>query len=534
MMPRGHVLFLTTCAAIWLLLLISRLNGLGIMDDAFMYVRYADHLLAHGSYAWNVEDGNAYGTTSVLYTFSLIPFRLLFPSAPAAALFTTSLFWGVIFLLLCWRITRRFIPEPAGKPGWKISFAMALVTACFPVLIRHFTSGMETTMALAWCAALIIFMLRAFTADAKPSAAWLGGIFAGTAFFMRPDLLVFALGIPGILFFWKAHRKAALFWGIPVVLLTAMQVGTAQAWLHSPVPLPFYAKSTNFYGDELLAEYANKALYEFALFLSDAWPACIILALGLLLNFRKLRRRYGPGEIAVLAASAVFAGYYLFFVTPIMGYWQRFYFPLLPFVLWLGTREWLRVMAELEHNAALHLGNLSRQATGWVAALTIAFLGYYGYQGVDQVWKRQATRVLFRFEINEMYKISKADYWYRLHEVSALPDEVSIATTEVGMVAAMNPGKRIIDLAGLNDTRLAEGTLSLTDALAAHPPDLIYLPHPHYVQMRKQLLQSPLLKDQYIVLEEDSLSAKAGKPMAMGVAILKNGKFASSIFPQLH
>ena len=37
--------------------LLSRFNGFKIYDDAYMFVRYADHLLAGHGLVWNIGEG---------------------------------------------------------------------------------------------------------------------------------------------------------------------------------------------------------------------------------------------------------------------------------------------------------------------------------------------------------------------------------------------------------------------------------------------------------------------------------------------
>ena len=71
-----HRIFLWPCLLVGLITLIPRLGGLRLMDDAYMFVRYADHLLEFGDLRWNPDGEPVYGATSVLYVFALLPFRL--------------------------------------------------------------------------------------------------------------------------------------------------------------------------------------------------------------------------------------------------------------------------------------------------------------------------------------------------------------------------------------------------------------------------------------------------------------------------
>jgi hypothetical protein len=526
---RGQILFLITCAGLWLMMLVPRLQGYRIMDDAYMYVRYADHLLHHGEYSWNLGEGNVYGTTSVLYTLAIIPFRLICPQSASLTLVLSSFFWGLVSLALMLQMVRRIIPASPERFVWKMCFAVGLLTASSPVLSRHFGTGMETTFVLCWGAFALMLLHRAFQSGALPRRAWIGGAFAGLAFWVRPDLMVFALGLPAVLFLYRAHRKTALRWGVAAIAISGLSVLASALWLGSPVPLPFFAKNTDFYGAGITARYAGLSGYHMAMFISVHWPAALVLGMGVLMNVKRLRRRYGAGEWAVTAACLVFAAYYLFFVTPIMGNFQRFLYPLLPFVLWLSTREWMRAMEELERHSPLRLNALSRNAQIVVAVLVVAFLGFYGYQGVMEAQPLKPNKTLLHFNDLRLYRNDKNDYWFKLDELAALPEEVSIATTEVGMVAALNPGKRIVDLAGLNDPQVALRKATIGQRLKQQPPDFIYLPHPDYDSMRNELLQAEWFNGAYEVLDEQELEAQTGKKYWMGIAILKSGKYAEQM-----
>ncbi|MDP6777923.1 MAG: hypothetical protein QGI83_14290, partial [Candidatus Latescibacteria bacterium] len=47
--------------------ILARLSAGFVLDDAFMFVRYADRLLADGRLAWNPGGESTYGPTSLLY-----------------------------------------------------------------------------------------------------------------------------------------------------------------------------------------------------------------------------------------------------------------------------------------------------------------------------------------------------------------------------------------------------------------------------------------------------------------------------------
>src|SRR5512138_4009826 len=52
-------------------------------DDAYMYLRYADHLLAGHGVAWNAGEGPVFGVTRLLHLGVVAVLRWLFPTAAA-------------------------------------------------------------------------------------------------------------------------------------------------------------------------------------------------------------------------------------------------------------------------------------------------------------------------------------------------------------------------------------------------------------------------------------------------------------------
>ena len=60
-------------------------------DDAYMYLRYADHLLTGQGLAWNPGEGSVYGVTSLLHLVVVGCVKAIGPSlAPATVLQTAS------------------------------------------------------------------------------------------------------------------------------------------------------------------------------------------------------------------------------------------------------------------------------------------------------------------------------------------------------------------------------------------------------------------------------------------------------------
>ena len=56
-LPIGGLLFMLAASLVLGMALLSRFNGFKIYDDAYMFVRYADHLLAGHGLVWNIGEG---------------------------------------------------------------------------------------------------------------------------------------------------------------------------------------------------------------------------------------------------------------------------------------------------------------------------------------------------------------------------------------------------------------------------------------------------------------------------------------------
>ena len=51
------------------------------VDDAYMFLRYADNILAGNGFAWNPDGPRTYGCTSIAHAFLVAGARALFPDS---------------------------------------------------------------------------------------------------------------------------------------------------------------------------------------------------------------------------------------------------------------------------------------------------------------------------------------------------------------------------------------------------------------------------------------------------------------------
>ena len=87
---------------------------------------------------------------------------------------------------------------------------------------------------------------------------------------------------------------------------------------------------------------------------------------------------------------------------------------------------------------------------------------------------------------------------------------LSIATTEVGLPSVAHPGKRVYDIAGLNETAIAHGGFSAPRLLDELRPDVIYLPE--YPSIKRAIEEHPTYLQDYLVVHGGRLARRRSGP----------------------
>jgi hypothetical protein len=227
---------------------------------------------------------------------------------------------------------------------------------------------------------------------------------------------------------------------------------------------------------------------ELLAFVERYWPLFLIVLLDLPNHFRRSPASPSPVERGALLASVILIAYHWLMVLPVMGYSSRFYQLVVPALAYLTATtlgRWhrkLEVAGRLAESWTAGAMALSALALGWLLLVPAALsatrnLGSRVVEGgcceLD-IWRH--TRTGWPHE-----------YWYRLDLFAPLPDDLVIATTEVGLPGVLAPGKTIVDLAGLNESHFARQPFSAERLFARHRPDLVYMPHPNYVEMNRAI-----------------------------------------------
>ncbi|XXX80152.1 hypothetical protein WMF30_15410 [Sorangium sp. So ce134] len=517
-----------------------------LWDDAYMFQRYAHNIITEHSVSWNPHGPPAYGLTSLAFLVLAVPLYLITGGNTSLAAMLQSLLCGPVLLVLLVLLVLRAAGE--GKVARLSCFSLVAFCVARSTLADHFVSGMDTSFGLCFITAYLLLALRLLDAPRVAGGVALGA-FGGLAFSVRPELTAFTVLVPLALVALERDRDRRRF-GLAALAATAgvlaLHLGIAKLYFGSPLPLPFYAKSTNLYGSGILRAYRGRPSIDLFDWLDFFWPLLAVLALDILVGLGA--RQAAPGAPAdekqptgprawwagprawwtassafdkgVLAASLLCLAYSWLFVVPIMGFAQRFYYAPLPGLIYLACRSAVRLARTLSDA----LGHPAPAALPVAAFAALAFLWFHLSTPLATAAKDLAGAVaanrLGHFNIVKHGNTSGPQkYWFAIDRVSTLPDDLVIATTEVGMIGAMNLKKTIIDMAGLNDTSFALEPFSADKFFKAYKPDLIYMPHPHYVKMIEDLEAHPEMS-RYVAYSQKKLGTSQ-----FGIAVRRDSPY---------
>jgi hypothetical protein len=503
------------------------------LDDSLMFVRYADHVIHAGSVAWNVPGPPTYGLTSLAYLLVVVPVRMLVPDSAGTAAVLASLASGALFLLLLTLLVARFhgATSPTTRRAATLFAAAALMAVSF-TLCFHVSSGMDTMFATAALTALLLGYLRDGERPSRVLTVALG-VSTALLFLVRPDLMIYGVGIPATALVLArdsvTRRRLATVLGVAAISLAVELLLTAH-YFGKPLPLPFYAKGMHSYGEHIVAVYRAMAGDQFTTYVTRHLPLfAVLLVLGPYLVASQGVRVFTPVEVGVAASTAVFLAYFRFFVLQIMPHECRFYFPTLPALVFLSVRcvvlaierpgpiqRWFeRAKAFVSATVAAH-----PRFARIVAVAALAVFALVALVRTHQANASIATvRAQHTFDVSSQYADRGTNYWYRLDEVSALPDDLVLGTTEVGMPCALNPSKTILDLAGLNDTDVVRQGFLINRVVQRYRPDFVYMPHPDYLEMNRALMDDPDFIREYEIFPGDQLGTE------MGVALRRDSTY---------
>ncbi|MFH1144281.1 MAG: hypothetical protein V1774_07035 [Candidatus Eisenbacteria bacterium] len=484
----------------------------GMFDDAYMFVRYADHLRAGDGLVWNVGEEPAFGPTSLLYVpiVALARGAIALPMERLLPLVSAALGLLALIVIVAAGITLARPPSPL-RALWLAAWVVPAVLA--PAAFRyHLLTGMDTTLSLL-TNALLLWALAAMVKRPDRTRLLAAAGAAYLTFLARPDNALYALLCPllAVLLLVPHDRRRAALWNCLAPLAALFVADTlVKLWqLGTVLPLSHYVKRAGFYEG-----YANPGAWNpvayVQTFLVAGLPFAIVLLAG------AARRHMRWLIVCLLPVAATFA--YYFSVTQIMGYEARFYYPALPFVAIPAAA----VMDEV-------IGRLVRPRMPWLRFAAVVFLIALLLPGLTGLARWYGHAVLApRFDearyplvqttsepaqpkasipeqtpqegIATPAEPPRLGAWRTrvlMAEIAArLPEGSVVAASEIGYLGARAPRVTIIDLSGLNDARIAREGVRVT-GLIEREVDLVWMPHTDYRGIRRDILSDPLFAERF-------------------------------------
>jgi hypothetical protein len=487
-------------------------------DDAYMFIRYARHVLSGDGLCWNRGEAPVFGATSLPHVWLLAAVieasRWARPGLDDAGALqlcsrAEAALLAVVLVAICTRFSRH--RRLRGEAWLWGALLVPLVVYAQPFEF-HAESGMDTMLAALTNALLLFAALRCAEKPSRLHAVVVAGI-AYAAYLVRPDNILYAALVPPLCLLWvrpeavllrALPRRRAVFVAFVVALavLGAADFVIKRHVLGSALPLGAYAKSPGFY-EGFAGEYTWNPFLFLKVFLIGLWP--FVVALTLFTGYR------GGGRLAaalLIPVAVTFA--VLFRMNQIMGHLGRFFFPALPFVVVgaaLSFDRWLGGVTAPVDGRTRPGGTRGRVrlAAGVVAAAVLLAGGPPALDAAGEVYEARAARQqlapLGGYEITADRPLPEMDSWRASEQVAlfawAAPVGTRFAMSEHGVVGARAPDAFIIDVLGLHDRVFARDGFSAAE-LWRRRPDVIWMPHPDHTQMIRDIMDSDELWNHYV------------------------------------
>jgi len=493
----------------------ARLVNIGVLwDDGYIFQRYAHHLAQGQGLAWQPGGPPVYGLTSLLYVFPALAGRAITDDPSSAAMVPCFVF-GALFVVALARLLWRHVP--GRRPARATGLLLAMTCVAVSSTPAHFASGMDTTFGMTYQALHLMAAARFAAVPSRRRAMILGGL-GGLALWIRPEVMAFSAFLPAAMVLRPpakgTRRHAAEALAVTIGVLAAC-VGLNVAYFGLPLPLPFYAKTFSLYEGGIRRAYQGVSLQHLLTFLGFYWPLFVVVLAELFGRPRRFLRRADGMVLGTLAALSAVLLYHGAFAMPVMAMAERFLQVAVVPLAYLASRTISDVWPEDEVS-------LGAEPLRWLVALAglvatgLLLWPTAGKELKEANWYLSRTRPQWDV-VEHAASDGPRSYWYKVDEFVPLPSDVSIATTEVGMIGILHPNKKVIDLAGLNEPRFAFAPLDPQVLLGEMKPDLLYMPHQDYGPMVEAIENHPIFRAEYIYL-----SKRQARTRTFGVAFRRD------------
>jgi hypothetical protein len=478
-------------------------------DDSFFFKRFALNFLAHGRFAWNLEDGPVHGNSSQLFQVLATGLTALTRDHyVVAARIALAAALGGAFALLASRVRARGGLPEALWPAF-----------CAPITLAALHTGMETAVLWLVLASFYRLVLLDPAGELRPVRA---AALTALVYLTRPDATL----LPVVAIAWVHGRRQPrrlVVYAATLVALLGLLLAGFHFYYGSALPLPFYWKTFGLSAyDPAFVQagvvWKRRYLLTFLVFAAPlTWVA--------------LHGRAAPARGLVASALALVL-YHRVMTNEVMGYHARFYLPaLLPLGLaaalaWSDFRARERRAATALF-AALHaVGTLALYAAGqvetgagghWVqvplgayllaialAAWLLLLHGRLPASGVAAAALALGL-VLAAFPPRRPALLSDQAFLAQhgrevtsvrgLDDVKrCLPEPLQVYHSEIGAPGLELPRSRITDLAGLMSNQLTFAHPPF-DLICLHDrPEVLFLPHRGYVALNREILAGSCIR----------------------------------------
>lgn len=471
-------------------------------DDSYMFVRYANNLIAGHGHAWDAGGEQVYGSTSLLHVGLVTLLKYGLPRlTDARLLLLASALPGALMLALLVATCGHFSTHRLLQRHYALWAGLLMPSlALNGIVLYHHRTGMDTMLATLCNAALIFFTLRA--ARQGTVRCVMPVVIAGyLAFLARPDNGIYAMLFPVLCFLLLGTGLR----GKQIVVFVASMIGLLAAdatvkWLvfGTPLPLAFYAKQHGAYSGYANPEGPNPLLL-LQTFLGVVLPfLCVILLLA--------ARRTKPILVVFFVPVALTFGYY-FTVNQIMGVAGRFYMPSLPFFVVAAALMLDEQLQAAESKGLFKPKDLLLRLTVLLLILavgrqTLAHASAWYQKGLAEkvAAEKVAATVPKTYKTEAEEPLPPIDRWDALNAMARLakeaPPGTTIALSEHGLIGAAAPQVVLIDLVGLHDRQFAMHGFS-AEELFRRKPDLIWMAHYHYTNIVGSIVDSEAFWKEY-------------------------------------
>ena len=460
--------------------------GYGIIDDAFISLRYAQNLAAGNGLVFNVGEW-VEGYTNFLWTLLLALGLALGAEGPGFAIGAGQVA-ASLTLVAAMLLHRRVAGAARGgltsrQLGWRVA-STPLAVALSPIFLAYAVSGLEST-AYAFLLTLHAWFLLGRTRGAgSPGALVAAGFTLALANLTRPEAsAIFLFDCAALVLLWyldRGNKRDDLVSQrglVGFVAAFALPFGAFLLWRHATygqwLPNTYYAKVGG-PSSSLLGAGGDYAL---AVGLRTLGLLAVPLGLVAALRRRDLRLAYLASLTLVLLIVIALVG------GDHMALW-RFGLPLLPFSALL-VREGLEAIAKDRLTAPLG------------ALLVLSAFGGAG------LWTAQSVRMHDMSEhARAQFEVELAQDWSTFGRWLARyadPDD-SIALLPIGAIGFYS-GLNVIDQVGLIDEHIAHLEVETGAGYVGHEKfdnDYVLSRRPRFVMgLHRVKLERPISQANY-------------------------------------